>query len=268
MSNRLAWRFALAICALGSTPGFGQLPLTELTTVYPPGTKPGTTLDVTVAGGNQEDLTALKFSHPGITAKQKQNPAPEFLKDPVPVNNTFSVTVAADVAPGVYEVRAVGRFGTSSPRGFVVGELNEIMDDGSNATLATAKKVPVGSTINGRADANVINYFKVTLKAGQQVLIDCFAQRIDSRLNATLEFYDTQGKLLRRVRDSIGDDPLIGFHAPADGDYVVLRLISMPGVVWLWIAPVLIALGTLMAVWPTRRPTRPSVPSPVEGRTA
>ncbi len=35
--------------------------------------------------------------------------------------------------------------------------------------------------------------------------------------------------------------------------YVVVRLIDMPGIVWLWVAPMLIALGSLMAMWPERR---------------
>lgn len=37
------------------------------------------------------------------------------------------------------------------------------------------------------------------------------------------------------------------------GAYVVVRLIVMPGIVWLWVAPVLIALGSLIAMWPYER---------------
>ncbi len=42
------------------------------------------------------------------------------------------------------------------------------------------------------------------------------------------------------------------------GSYVVVRLITMPGIFWLWVAPVLIALGTLIAIWPDskRKPAR------------
>ncbi len=38
-----------------------------------------------------------------------------------------------------------------------------------------------------------------------------------------------------------------------DGAYVVVRLITMPGILWLWIAPGIIALGTLIVLWPDRR---------------
>ena len=196
-----------------------QLPLTEFTTIYPLGAKPGATLEVTVGGGNQDDLSALEFSHPGIKATQKTNPPAEFFKDPVPVNNVFSVTIAADVPPGVYDARVRGRFGASNPRAFVIGMHEELLDDGSNSTRETAKEVVIGTTISGRADANAVNYFKISLKAGQRVIFDCAAERVDSKLDATLVLYNSAGKELFRVRDSVGKDPLIDFTVAADGVY-------------------------------------------------
>ena len=40
------------------------------------------------------------------------------------------------------------------------------------------------------------------------------------------------------------------------GAYVVVRMISTPGIVWLWIAPGIIALGSMIAMWPTSRRRR------------
>jgi cytochrome c-type biogenesis protein CcmF len=40
------------------------------------------------------------------------------------------------------------------------------------------------------------------------------------------------------------------------GAYVVVRMITMPGIVWLWVAPFLIALGSLIAMWPHERRAR------------
>ncbi|MDP6722116.1 MAG: hypothetical protein QGF59_25860, partial [Pirellulaceae bacterium] len=44
-----------------------QLPTPNLTTVFPPGAKQGSTLSVTTGGGNLDDGAQLLFSHPGIT---------------------------------------------------------------------------------------------------------------------------------------------------------------------------------------------------------
>lgn len=53
-----------------------------------------------------------------------------------------------------------------------------------------------------------------------------------------------------------------------EGDYVVLRMISMPGVVWLWIAPFVIALGSLIAAWPAPARRRARDTAPAAGQTA
>ncbi|MDP6445622.1 MAG: PPC domain-containing protein, partial [Pirellulaceae bacterium] len=198
-----------------------QLPTPNLTTVFPPGAKQGSTLSVTTGGGNLDDGAQLLFSHPGITAVVKKNAATEFNPTPDPTYNQFDVTVAADVPAGVYDARVVGQFGVSSPRAFVVGGLDEINDDGSNKTFATAKQIDVNTTVNGVADGSAVDFYKFTMKRGQRVLIDCAADRIDSRLNGTLTLFDAANKQLQRNRDSLGDDPILDFTAPADGDYVV-----------------------------------------------
>ncbi len=36
-------------------------------------------------------------------------------------------------------------------------------------------------------------------------------------------------------------------------NFVVVRLIDMPGITWLWVSPAVIALGSIMAMWPERR---------------
>ena len=53
---------------------------------------------------------------------------------PEPLTNQFAVTIAADVPPGVYDVRAIGTFGISNPRSFVVGTLPEVKEQGGNNT--------------------------------------------------------------------------------------------------------------------------------------
>lgn len=209
------WQAAL------QTAVWAQLPQTELNTIYPPGARQGASLDVTVTGANQDDLTKLVFSHPGIAAVQKTAPPPEFYRDPVPQNHVFTVNVAEDVPPGVYDARVVGRFGVSNPRAFVVGSLPEILDDATNQSLASAKEVAIGTVVNGLADGNAVNYFKVTLATGQRVLLDCAAERIDSRMNPTILVLDANGKELVRSRDSLGKDVLLEFTAPAAAPYVI-----------------------------------------------
>ncbi len=213
---------AAAIAVLGfAASAFAQLPATQLTSLFPPGAKQGQTLDVTIAGADQDDVTKLVFTHPGITSAAKMTPPTELEKIPKQIPGVFAVTVAADVPPGIYEARAIGRFGQSNSRSFVVGNLNELVDAGTNGTPDKAVDVPVGSVFSGRIDGNTYDYLKVPLKAGEHVIIDCVAQRIDSRADVTLVLQSPAGRELLRVRDTLGSDPVIDFTAPAEGFYVL-----------------------------------------------
>jgi hypothetical protein len=210
---------ALNLCVTSIT--LAQLPATQLTSIFPPGGKPGTAVEVTIAGLDQDDASKLVFSHPGIVGVAKMTMATDLEKVAKPVAGAFTVNIAADVPPGVYEVRTVGRFGQSNARIFTVSALNELIDAGTNAAPDKAVDVPVGSVFSGRVDANTYDHLKVPLKAGERVIIDCSAERIQSRLNATLVLMSPAGKELVRAKDTVGNDPVLDFTAPAEGFYVL-----------------------------------------------
>lgn len=197
---------------------YAQLPTTQLTTIFPPGGKIGSAVEVRLGGTDLDDVNQLQFSHPGIKAIAKMSPATEFEKSK-PVPGTFTVQIAADVPPGRYEARVIGRFGVSNPRVFVAGEIPEATDPGGNAQPSSALAIAVDTAVNGVIDANQYDYFKLPLKAGQRVVIDCQAQRIDSRLDGTLVLFDPNGKELLRNRGYDARDPLLDFTPSADGEY-------------------------------------------------
>ena len=76
--------------------------------------------------------------------------------------------------------------------------------------------------------------------------------RVEPRLN----YYPTQREPVYSpaVLEGWGQDFYISVvELDKDGAYVVARLIVMPGIFWLWVAPVIIALGTTVVLWPERR---------------
>ena len=208
-------------CAAWTSAALAQLPVTQLTSVFPPGGKPGTTVEVTLSGNDLEDVDKLVFSHGGITGAPKMSMPTEFEPTPKPLAGQFTVQIAADVPPGTYEVSAIGRFGMSNPRTFVVGTLNEVLDAGGNNAPEKALDLPVGSTLSGRVDANQYDFLRLPLKAGERVLIDCWAQRMDSRMDPTMVLLNPAGREITRVRDTVGADPVLDFTAPAEGPYLL-----------------------------------------------
>lgn len=215
---RLATVVCVATC-FGSS-ALAQLPSPRLTAISPPGGQAGTTVEATLASGaDLDEAGELLFSHPGITATQKTvDPAPH-QSGPQPVPGQFRVTIAPDVPPGVYEVRARGVFGLSTPRAFVVGDQAEANEIEPNDQLTQAQSLAINTVVNGAADGEQADYMQFEGKAGQTLVVDCWGSRIDSRLDATLEVLDANGKVLARNRDSADLDPRIVFRVPADGRY-------------------------------------------------
>ncbi len=202
--------------------GWAQLPATRLYALFPAGGRAGTTFEVTVASGaDLEGVDRLWFSHPGLTAQQKMQTV-EGQPAPTAVANVFVVTIAADVPVGLHDVRAAGSYGVSNPRAFQVGDTVEVLETEPNAAAAQAGALAPGEVVNGRADAALdIDWFRCPLTQGQRVVFEAWAERIDSRCDATLELYDARGRLVAGSRDVLRKDPLLDFTAPETGDYFV-----------------------------------------------
>ena len=186
----------------------GALPNPVLSGVFPPGGRAGTTVSVTMSGANLTDLKTLRCSHPRITT-ESAGPS------------QFKLTIPEDAQPGLYDLQTITANGLSSIRTFVVSNREEQLEAEPNNTPDAPQRVPLDVIINGRIEKGDLDHFLFAAKQGQRVVIDCHAERIDSRLRAVLELFDAQGKRLAVNRGYFGNDPLIDFVVPADGNYVV-----------------------------------------------
>lgn len=196
-----------------------QLPDPSLDSIFPPGGQAGTNVAVQVAGRDLDEASTLVFSHPGLQGVVETRAAGEFESGPQLVPNQFRVSIPANVAPGVYEVRAVGRFGVSSPRAFVVGRGPEQVDSTDNHQPETATLLPLDGVANGRVEAGAVDYYKISARAGQPLVIACAAQQIESVLQPVVTIWNANRKQLSRSSQTL--DPVLAFTPPADGDYFV-----------------------------------------------
>ncbi|MEZ6055684.1 MAG: hypothetical protein R3C01_03175 [Planctomycetaceae bacterium] len=197
-----------------------QLPMTRLKSVFPAGGEAGQSVELKLTSGEDlEEVTALHFNHPGIKSVLQTR---DVNGKAEPVDNTFNVTIAADVPVGIYEVRAIGLFGVSNPRRFVVGSRPEFVEDNKNNTPEEAAAIDVNSTINGKMDgATDIDYFKFSAKQGETIVADCWATRIDSLLTPLLTVHDATGRQLATSANRPGLDATLPFVVPADGEYII-----------------------------------------------
>lgn len=214
--------FTLHTLSTSTDVALAQLPITQLESVHPAGGRPATTVKVTLTGKNIQTANRLVFSHPGITAE------PIAKSDANGSNDAggFAITIATDVPAGTYDVRAIGRFGVSNPRAFVVEDLQQIVlkrdaPNRENHSPEQAVRIHAGSVVSSSSTANQADFYRFYAKAGEALVARCAGTRLDSRIDATLVLYDTGGKELMRVRDSESYDPVMAFTIPADGEYVI-----------------------------------------------
>jgi hypothetical protein len=132
---------------------------------------------------------------------------------------------------GVYPVSTRTKNLASNHLPFVVDTLPESLEKEPNNQLAEAQKVTLPVVINGRIDtAGDGDVFSFTARAGDQIVAEVYARRLDSPLDSVLKLTDAQGRQLA-FNDDCEDkgagrythfaDSLLTAAIPANGTYLV-----------------------------------------------
>jgi len=175
----------------------GELPF--ITGIFPLGCQTGQTATVTLRGGNLPD-THLTFA---ATAK----------------------------APGTYPLMVRNADWISNVMPFIVDELPECLETVPNGTPATAQRVTLPIIINGHIDhPGAARVFRFDGQAGQQLVAEVRARRLNSPLDSVLKLTDAAGQQLA-FNDDFEDkafglethhaDSYLTATLPADGTYYV-----------------------------------------------
>ena len=204
-----------------------QLPNTSLDSLFPPGGQAGTTLEVEIGGGNLTGVTGLRCSHAGVLFERSAASTDSGAEgDEKKSDNLFRVTIAPDVPPGLYDVRAIGDNGMSSAHLFAVGRRTERLETEPNDTphgegsgsveLSEVEGITFSGRIGSKGD---LDHHAFRARAGQRVIVECWVERLGSALVPVLEVYSSDGRRLARNWSHRSTDPLIDFTVPEDGLY-------------------------------------------------
>lgn len=172
-----------------------QLPVARLTSVFPLGMARSSSVEVTVTGQDLDGLKGLHFSHPGLTSVPKPDPS-----NPDANVMRFVVTARADVPVGVHDLRTIGRFGISNPRGFQIGGLAEAIRGSTNHTLGDAQVMSVNQVVNGRCEPNAGDYYTFKASQGQTFVVTPHTRVLDSKLDPVVVLYDGKRREMLRSR--------------------------------------------------------------------
>jgi hypothetical protein len=199
------FRLRLAVllwCGVGSCVSAQQLQ-----SVFPVSAQTGNSTSVVFAGSGLENLLSAHCNNPGVTFRKSKD-------------DTFIVDVAADTLPGLYDVQTIGSNGVSSARTFCVSRRQHLVEEEPTESRTTQSAV-IDCVISGRIAKGDIDSYRFKAARGDRVIIECWADRIDSSLRAMMELCDADGKRLSVNRGFFGVDPVMTFAIHADGDYIV-----------------------------------------------
>jgi hypothetical protein len=132
-------------------------------------------------------------------------------------------------APGIYPVSVTGDGRPSNPVPFAVDNLPEIFEQEPNNSPESAQSAAPPVIINGRIDEpGDEDVFRFEGRAGEQIVAEVLARRLDSPLDSTLKLTDAAGKQLA-FNDDYDDkgsgletdhaDSYLTATLPADGNY-------------------------------------------------
>ena len=236
-ATRLTFLFAVFVLA---APAWGQaVPSREpsSTHIFPAGGKRGSVVKVRVGGECMPPGMNLKILGVGVTGpsvlgpevKARYEPSLRRLPrdaDAVGASMTYprefdaALTIAADAESGIRFWRVWSSWGGTRLRPFLIGDLPEFIETEPNSTPEQAERITLPIVVNGQiAGERDQDYFVFAAKAGEVVVCDVMAARIGSPLEPVIVITDLQG--IRQEIDEIrvGNDPVVSFRVPANGDY-------------------------------------------------
>jgi hypothetical protein len=175
----------------------GEVPF--VTSIFPLGGRVGQTPTIEIQGWNLE--------------KAKLTPPPK------------------DAGPGIYRLTAKRGKAVSNGLPFALDTLPECFDSESNDDPAHAQKVELPVIVNGRVDRpDDWDVFQIEGRAGDTIVAEVHARRLESPMDSMLKLTDSSGKLLA-INDDHEDlgsgvnthhaDSYLMLELPADGTYYV-----------------------------------------------
>jgi hypothetical protein len=175
----------------------GQLPM--VTSIFPLGSRVRQPVDIQAAGWN---LSGAELLPP-----------------------------AADAKPGVHSVTVKTHTRVANPMPFRIDTLPECRESEPNNRPSRAQQVEPPIIVNGRIDrSDDWDVFQIQARAGDNIVAEVYARRLDSPLDSLLKVTDSAGHLLS-VNDDHMDatdglnthhaDSYLSLSIPKDGTYFV-----------------------------------------------
>jgi hypothetical protein len=228
--KRIIGSFFLGACAASVVVA---QPIPKITGISREYLQRGASAQITLSGENIGDGKILVSGDPGLKVTIQPAATPmvavesslggvSAVAQSDPKKLVATVEIEANAPVGALELRVASTGGVSNPMTVNVSHLPEIKGDKGATSFEKAQSVtlPVGITADLGAPAEA-DFYRFALKKGEKIVVDALGQRIGSQIDTSVAIFDAQKKELARNEDAIGNDSVLEFKAPDDGEYVV-----------------------------------------------
>ena len=190
---------AVAIGLFLTVPAWSAPP--QINDLAPLGGQRGVATELTISGsnlaGNPRLIAPFGFQLDPPAAAQAKSDAS---------NWKLKLTIAPDVAVGVYPIRVQTDDGISNPFLLAVGQLPQVVEKEDNSTFETAQSIPDPPlVVEGQVAGNDVDFFRFHGKKGQFIVVDAQCARIGSGIDPTIRL--TTAAASRAYVASADDSP-------------------------------------------------------------
>ena len=205
-----------------------------LSRISPAGMERGTTANFKLEGRGLMAARAVLFDAPGFTAKIlnvtaiheeiKAARAGVDLEASVPLGvkseAQVELTVSKDVEPGIHWFRIQTPNGTSNMLPLDVGSLKEVQQQRNSSD---PQQVELPATIVGAVSmVGEVNGYSFEGKAGQEMVFQVAASRLNSQLESLLVLRDSSGGEIARAGEYLREpDAILVAKLPKEGKYTI-----------------------------------------------
>ena len=231
--------FALGCAIAISLRAEGQSIPPSVSKIWPAGLQRGSTVAFAIEGRNLEGATEVIFDSPGMNGKvtgitdvaeKIVGPrAGEDLEAQVPrakkQTAKLEISVAKETSPGIHRFRVKTPLGTTNLVAFAVGTLPEIVErektnveSAANLTTVELPATLVG-TIGAPGDTDS---YQFEGKAGEDVVFQVQASKLDSKLKSMLVLSDSSGQIVATAGKNYSDpDAALSYKLIRDAKYTL-----------------------------------------------
>jgi hypothetical protein len=180
--------------------------------LFPAGGQQGATIGVTNGGKFEPWPPKVWIDCAGVEFNAETN------------KGLFRVKIAKDAPVGPHLIRTYNAEGVSSPKWFVIGENQELMEKEPNDSFSRAQVIEgLPRTINGRLEkGGDVDCFSVKLEAGKWLIAGIDAYAIGSPIDADLQLLNEHGIRVAFNSDRAQSlDPFLVCKVEKSGTYIL-----------------------------------------------